>query len=72
MLKQLKSHVRGGLNNGLKEEEIREAMMHVMGYCGFPRGLDAWVPPIPSITLTSDSFAACAEAIASWKAEKGL
>ena len=38
---QLKSHVRMGLSNGLKEEEIRECLLHVMGYCGFPTGLDA-------------------------------
>lgn len=40
-LSQLKVHVRGGLRNGLTEGEIREAMMHIMGYCGFPTGLDA-------------------------------
>jgi 4-carboxymuconolactone decarboxylase len=38
---QLKSHVKIGLSNGLKEEEIRECLLHVMGYCGFPTGLDA-------------------------------
>jgi alkylhydroperoxidase/carboxymuconolactone decarboxylase family protein YurZ len=32
-----------GLINGLKEEEIRECLLHVMGYCGFPAGLDAYV-----------------------------
>jgi 4-carboxymuconolactone decarboxylase len=30
-----------GLSNGLNEVEIREAVLHVMGYCGFPTGLDA-------------------------------
>jgi 4-carboxymuconolactone decarboxylase len=40
-IQQLKSHVKIGLGNGLKEEEIRECMLHVMGYCGFPAGLDA-------------------------------
>jgi 4-carboxymuconolactone decarboxylase len=38
---QLKSHVGMGLGNGLTEVEIREAVLHVMGYCGFPTGLDA-------------------------------
>lgn len=38
---QLKSHVGMGLSNGLNEVEIREAVLHVMGYCGFPTGLDA-------------------------------
>lgn len=40
-MSQLKSHVQMGLLNGLKEEEIREALMHVMGYVGFPAGLNA-------------------------------
>jgi 4-carboxymuconolactone decarboxylase len=40
-ISQLKIHVKGGLSNGLSEGEIRESMLHVMGYCGFPTGLDA-------------------------------
>jgi hypothetical protein len=40
-ISQLKTHVKGGLLNGLTEAEIRESMMHVIGYCGFPTGLDA-------------------------------
>ncbi|GFZ49300.1 hypothetical protein JCM24511_07419 [Saitozyma sp. JCM 24511] len=51
---QLKSHVGMGLSNGLNEVEIREAVLHVMGYCGFPTGLDA--------------FSAAEEAIKAWKA----
>jgi 4-carboxymuconolactone decarboxylase len=39
--KELAGHVRGALNNGLSEIEIREAMLHIMGYCGFPVGLEA-------------------------------
>jgi alkylhydroperoxidase/carboxymuconolactone decarboxylase family protein YurZ len=39
--KELAGHVRGALNNGLTEIEIREAMLHIMGYCGFPVGLEA-------------------------------
>jgi 4-carboxymuconolactone decarboxylase len=42
-ISQLKAHVKMGLGNGLKEEEIRECLLHVMGYCGFPTGLDAQV-----------------------------
>jgi 4-carboxymuconolactone decarboxylase len=41
MMSQLKFHIKAGLGNGLKEEEIRECLLHVMGYCGFPTGLDA-------------------------------
>jgi 4-carboxymuconolactone decarboxylase len=40
-ISQLKIHVKGGLSNGLTEGEIRESMLHVMGYCGFSTGLDA-------------------------------
>jgi 4-carboxymuconolactone decarboxylase len=38
---QLKSHIRMGLINGLTEEEIRECLLHVMGYCGFATGVEA-------------------------------
>ena len=40
---QLKFYVRAGLVNGLEPDEIRECLLHVMGYCGFPTGLDACV-----------------------------
>lgn len=40
-ISQLKFHVKAGLGNGLTEDEIRECMLHVMGYCGFPTGLEA-------------------------------
>jgi len=36
-LKQLEARVKIGLNNGLTDIEIREAMMHVIGYCGSQR-----------------------------------
>lgn len=52
---QLRSHVGIGLSNGLTEVEIREAMLHVAGYCGFPSGLDAWVrAAAPSATCKDD------------------
>ncbi|KAK1922512.1 CMD-domain-containing protein [Papiliotrema laurentii] len=47
--KELAGHVRGALNNGLTEVEIREAMLHVMGYCGFPTGLEAFRTAEPVI-----------------------
>ena len=39
---EFKAHVRGALNNGLTVEELREALMHLGGYAGFPVGLDAF------------------------------
>ncbi|PAK71708.1 hypothetical protein B8W95_13320, partial [Staphylococcus pasteuri] len=47
---QLKFHVRAGLVNGLEPDEIRECLLHVMGYCGFPTGLEACVLPAPSVS----------------------
>ncbi|KAM0713410.1 hypothetical protein Q7P37_010372 [Cladosporium fusiforme] len=34
-------HVRGAINNGLSEEEIREAVLHATIYCGVPAGVEA-------------------------------
>lgn len=39
---ELAVHVRGALNNGLTKEEIREALIHVIPYAGFPAGIDAF------------------------------
>jgi 4-carboxymuconolactone decarboxylase len=38
---ELGVHVRGAINNGLKEVEIREAILHATIYCGVPAGLEA-------------------------------
>lgn len=38
---ELRGHVRGGLNNGLTQEEITEAVIHSSGYCGAPAALSA-------------------------------
>lgn len=38
---ELALHVRGALNNGCSEEEIREAVLHSVPYCGIPAALDA-------------------------------
>ncbi len=38
---ELQVHIRGGLNNGLTETEIREAIIHSAVYCGFPAALEA-------------------------------
>ncbi|KAF5686662.1 4-carboxymuconolactone decarboxylase [Fusarium globosum] len=38
---ELGVHVRGALNNGLTEVEVREAILHATIYCGVPAGLEA-------------------------------
>jgi 4-carboxymuconolactone decarboxylase len=38
---EIKLHVRGALNNGLKPEEIREVFMQVAIYCGVPAALES-------------------------------
>ncbi len=39
---ELKTHVRGALQNGVTREEIREVFMQVAIYCGVPAGVDAF------------------------------
>lgn len=34
-------HIRGAINNGLTELEIREAILHATVYCGAPAGVEA-------------------------------
>lgn len=38
---ELKGHVRGALNNGVSQEELREVIMHAAAYCGYPAALSA-------------------------------
>ncbi|KAF9892564.1 hypothetical protein FE257_001673 [Aspergillus nanangensis] len=38
---ELAVHVRGAINNGLSEIEIREAIVHSLVYCGAPAAMDA-------------------------------
>lgn len=38
---ELGAHVRGAINNGLTEIEIREAILHATIYCGVPAGVEA-------------------------------
>ncbi|KAI0700201.1 CMD-domain-containing protein [Cytidiella melzeri] len=52
---ELASHVKGALNNGLSEEELKEIFMQVMVYCGAPVGME--------------SFRTADVAIKEWKAE---
>lgn len=39
---ELHGHIRGGINNGLKPIEIREAILQVAVYCGMPAGLEGF------------------------------
>jgi 4-carboxymuconolactone decarboxylase len=39
---ELAVHVRGGINNGLSEIEIREALLQVAIYVGMPAGLEGF------------------------------
>jgi 4-carboxymuconolactone decarboxylase len=39
---ELAVHIRGARNNGLTEEEIREAITHCTIYCGVPAGVEAF------------------------------
>ncbi|CEJ82554.1 hypothetical protein VHEMI02613 [[Torrubiella] hemipterigena] len=39
---ELGVHVRGAINNGLTELEIREALLHAAVYCGAPAGMEAF------------------------------
>lgn len=39
---ELKLHVRGAVNNGLSREDIREALLQAMIYCGVPAGIDSF------------------------------
>lgn len=40
-LHELKTHVRGALNNGVTREELQEIFLHSTVYCGFPAAIDA-------------------------------
>lgn len=39
---ELKIHVRGALNNGVRPEELQEIFLHASVYCGFPAAVDAF------------------------------
>jgi 4-carboxymuconolactone decarboxylase len=39
---ELAGHVRGAVNNGCSEEEIRETLLQAAVYCGLPAALDAF------------------------------
>jgi 4-carboxymuconolactone decarboxylase len=39
---ELKLHVRGALNNGLTEDEIKEVLLQTAVYCGVPAAIDSF------------------------------
>jgi 4-carboxymuconolactone decarboxylase len=39
---EIKLHVKGAINNGLKPDEILEILLQATVYCGIPAGLDAF------------------------------
>ena len=39
--RQLRGHISGALQQGITPEEITEALVHLIAYCGFPAGLTA-------------------------------
>lgn len=39
---ELKVHVRGALNNGVTPDELKEVLLHMSVYCGFPLTLEAF------------------------------
>lgn len=36
------THVKGALNNGATEEEIREVILQAACYCGMPAGIEGF------------------------------
>lgn len=53
---ELATHVRGALNNGATEEEIREVILQVVAYCGMPAGIEG--------------FRVASKAVSDWKHEQ--
>lgn len=39
---ELKGHIRGALNNGATQEEIREVLLHAAVYCGAPAAVEGF------------------------------
>ncbi len=39
--RQVKVHMRAGLRVGITEDELRELIIHLAGYCGFPAAINA-------------------------------
>ena len=39
---ELATHIKGALNNGATEEEIREVILQAAAYCGMPAGVEGF------------------------------
>jgi 4-carboxymuconolactone decarboxylase len=39
---ELKTHIRGALNNGVTREEVMETLLHANVYCGAPAAVEAF------------------------------
>ena len=39
---ELAGHVRGAVRNGCTEQEVQEALLQTLGYCGAPAALEAF------------------------------
>lgn len=53
---ELATHVRGALNNGATEEEVREVVLQAAVYCGMPAGIEG--------------FRVAKQAVQGWKEEQ--
>lgn len=53
---ELATHVKGALNNGASEEEVREVILQAACYCGMPAGIEG--------------FRVAGKAVEEWKAEQ--
>ena len=39
---EFKLHFRGALNNGVTLSELKDVLMQITGYCGFPAGVESF------------------------------
>ena len=39
---EFKLHFRGALNNGISIEELKDVLLQITGYCGFPAGVESF------------------------------
>ena len=39
---EFKLHFRGALNNGVKLSELKDVLLQITGYCGFPAGVESF------------------------------
>ena len=39
---EFKLHFRGALNNGVTLSELKEVLLQITGYCGFPAGVESF------------------------------